>query len=125
MANGIRIGDPRGFNKERSSKFCEGSRVRQTHEEGRKIYRPKRGGNNNKDEDNSLKTLNDKQTASLQRIKTASLQRKNTRDIKLSDGEALVMLELWRMQSITTLPSLPGPLWFGVVTPDKVLFMVK
>ena len=25
MANGIRIGDPRGFNKGRSSKFCEGS----------------------------------------------------------------------------------------------------
>ena len=31
MANG----DPRGFNKGRSSKFREGSRVRQTPEEGR------------------------------------------------------------------------------------------
>ena len=60
MANGIRTGDPRGFNKGRSSKFREGSRVRQTPEEGRKTYRPKRCENNNKDEDNSLKTLNDK-----------------------------------------------------------------
>ena len=30
MANGIRTGDPRGFNKGRSSKFREGSRIRQT-----------------------------------------------------------------------------------------------
>ena len=36
------------------------SRVRQTPEEGRRKYRPKRCGNNNKDEDNSPKTLNDK-----------------------------------------------------------------
>ena len=36
MANGIRTGDPRGFNKGRSSKFREGSRVRQTPEEGRR-----------------------------------------------------------------------------------------
>ena len=60
MANGIGTGVPRGFNKGRSSKFREGSRVRQTPEEGRRIYRPKRCGNNNKDEDNSPKTLNDK-----------------------------------------------------------------
>ena len=58
MANGIRTGDPRGFNKGRSSKFREGSRVRQTPEEGRRTYRPKRCGNN--DEDNSPKNLNDK-----------------------------------------------------------------
>ena len=42
MANGIRTGDPRGFNKGRSSKFREGSRVRQTPEVGRRTYRPKR-----------------------------------------------------------------------------------
>ena len=60
MANGIRTGDPCGFNKGRSSKFREGSRVRQTPEEGWSTYRPKRCGNNNKDEDNSLKTPNDK-----------------------------------------------------------------
>ena len=51
MANGIRTGDPRGFNKGRCSKFREGSRVRQT---------PKSCRNNNKDEDNSPKNLNDK-----------------------------------------------------------------
>ena len=60
MANGIRTGDPRGFNKGRSSKFREGSRVRQTPEEGRRTHWPKHGENNNKDEDNSLKNLNDK-----------------------------------------------------------------
>ena len=56
MANGIRTGNHRGFNKERSSKF----RVLQTPEEGRRTYRPKRCGNNNKGEDDSPKNLNDK-----------------------------------------------------------------
>ena len=60
MANGIRTGDPRGFNKGRSWNFCEGSRVRQTPEEGCMMYQPKRCGNNNNDKDNSPKTLNDK-----------------------------------------------------------------
>ena len=60
MANELRTGDFRGFNKGRSSKFRVGSRVRQAPEEGRRTYRPKCCGNNNKDEDNSLKTLNDK-----------------------------------------------------------------
>ena len=59
MANGIRTGDPHGFNKGCSSKFHEGSWVRQT-PEGQRTYRLKRCGNNNKDEDNSLKNLNDK-----------------------------------------------------------------
>ena len=58
MAIGIRTGDPRGFSKGRSSKFRVGSRVRQTPEEGWRTYRPKRCGNNK--EDNSPKTLNDK-----------------------------------------------------------------
>ena len=62
MANGIRTSDPHGFNKERSSKFREGSRFRQTPAEGQRTYRPKRCGNNNKDEDNSLKTLKDKKS---------------------------------------------------------------
>ena len=66
MANGIRTGDPHhGFNKGRSSKFREGSRVRQTPEEGRRTYRLKRCGNNNKDKDNSPKTLNEKKKESL------------------------------------------------------------
>ena len=59
MVNGIRTGDPRGFIKGRRSKFREGSRVRQTPEEACRTYRPKRCVNN-KDEDNSLKTLKDK-----------------------------------------------------------------
>ena len=29
------------------------------------------------------------------------------------------MLELWGMQSTPLLPLLPGPLWPGVITPDK------
>ena len=60
MANGNRIGDPCGFNKGRNPKFRVGSRVRQTPEEGRRIYRLKCCGNNNKEEDNGPKTLDDK-----------------------------------------------------------------
>ena len=60
MANGIRTGDRHGFNKGCSSKFREGSRVRQTPEKVRRTYQPKCCGNNNKDEDNSPKTLNNK-----------------------------------------------------------------
>ena len=59
MANGIRTSDPHRFNKGCSSKFCEGFWVRQTPEEGWRTYWPKCCGNNNKDEENSLKTLND------------------------------------------------------------------
>ena len=33
------------------------------------------------------------------------------------------MLEFWGMQSTSSLPSLPGPLWPGVVAPDRVLSM--
>ena len=60
MANGIGTVDPRGFNKGRGSKFREGSRVRQTPEEGQRTYQPKCCLNDNKDEDNSQKNLNDK-----------------------------------------------------------------
>ena len=65
MANGIRTDDPLGFNKGHSLKFREGSRVQQTPEEGQSTYLPKHCGNNNKDEDNSLKTLNDKKSSSF------------------------------------------------------------
>ena len=51
---------PRGFNKGRSARFRVGYRVQQTPEEGQRRYRPKHIGNNNKDEDNSPKTHNDK-----------------------------------------------------------------
>ena len=33
------------------------------------------------------------------------------------------MLELWGMQSTPSWPSLPGPLWSGMVAPDRVLSM--
>ena len=33
------------------------------------------------------------------------------------------MQELWVIQSTPSLPSLPGPLWSGVVAPDRVLLM--
>ena len=52
-------------NKGRSLKFREGSRVRQTPEEGRRTYRPKCCENNNKDEDDSPKILNDKNQQAL------------------------------------------------------------
>ena len=42
-------------------------------------------------------------------------------DTKQSDGEVPVMLELWRLQSTSSLPSLPGPLWSGIVATDRVL----
>ena len=51
---------PHGFNKGHSSKFHVGFQVQQTPEEGWRTYQPKYCGNNNKDEDNSPKTLNDK-----------------------------------------------------------------
>ena len=44
-------------------------------------------------------------------------------DTKQSDGEVPVMLELWAMQSTRLLPSFPGPLWPGMVTPDRALSM--
>ena len=42
-------------------------------------------------------------------------------DTKQCDCEALVMLELWGMQSTPSLSLLPGPLWLGVVAPNRVL----
>ena len=44
-------------------------------------------------------------------------------DIKQSDDKAPVMLELWGMQSTSSLQLLPGQLWPGVATPDRVLSM--
>ena len=46
-------------------------------------------------------------------------------DTKQSDGEVPAMLELWGMRRTPSLPSLPGPLWPGVVAPDRVLSIVK
>ena len=44
-------------------------------------------------------------------------------DTKQSDGEVPAMLELWGIRSTPLLPSLPGPLWPGVVAPDGALSM--
>ena len=44
-------------------------------------------------------------------------------DTKQSDSEVPVMLELCWIQSTPSLPSISGPLWPGVVAPDKVLSM--
>ena len=42
---------------------------------------------------------------------SATLNESSRYDTKQSDGEASLMLELWEMQSTSSLPSLPGPLW--------------
>ena len=44
-------------------------------------------------------------------------------DAKESDGEVLVMLELWGMQNTSSLPLLPCPLWPRVAAPDRILSM--
>ena len=61
MVKGIRASDPRGLNKEYDSVFYVGSRVwQETSNESRRTPRPKRFKYKTKDEDNSPKTLNDK-----------------------------------------------------------------
>ena len=45
-------------------------------------------------------------------------------DTQQSDGETPVLLKLWGMWS-SSLPSLPGPLWPGVVSSDRVLSKSK
>ena len=42
---------------------------------------------------------------------------------KQADGEVPVMLGLWGMQSTSSLPLLPGPLWPGMVASDRALSM--
>ena len=44
-------------------------------------------------------------------------------DSKQSDGEVPVMHELWGIQGTPSLTSLTGPLYPGVVVPDRFLFM--
>ena len=62
-------------------------------------------------------------TASLQRGTTPPPNKYPGYDNKQSDSEAPLMLELWGMRSTPSLPSLPDPLWTGVVAPDRVLSM--
>ena len=60
------MSDPHGLNKGCHLKFCVDSRVQQeTPEEGQRTYQLKRCEYNNKDEDNSPKTLNDKNIRSI------------------------------------------------------------
>ena len=44
-------------------------------------------------------------------------------DNKQSDGEVPVMLGPWGMRSTPSLPLLPGPLWPGIISPDRALSM--
>ena len=44
-------------------------------------------------------------------------------DTKQSDCDVSVMLELWGTWSTPSLPSRPGPLWPGVVSPNKAQSM--
>ena len=67
MANGIRTDDPVDSIKDIVRSSVKVPEFRQTPEEGRRIYRAKRC--ENKDEDNSLKTLNDKNQTSSQKFR--------------------------------------------------------
>ena len=73
MVSGMRTGYPHGLNKGLGSKFSDGSRLRQEGsrvrkedsrvrqeipEEGRRAHQPKGCTDNNKNEDNSLKNIN-------------------------------------------------------------------
>ncbi len=42
---------------------------------------------------------------------------------KQSDGEVPVILGPWGIRNTPSLPLLPGPLWPGVVAPDRALSM--
>ena len=60
MVNGIRTIYCCGLDKGFSSKFCVGSQVwQETSKEGQRMHQPKHCEYENKDEDNSLNTLND------------------------------------------------------------------
>ena len=57
----------------------------------------------------------------LQTSKTLPTNEYPGYDTKQCDGEAPVRLELWGMQSISSLSSPPVPLWPGMVKTDRVL----
>ena len=42
---------------------------------------------------------------------------------KKSDSKVTVMLELWEMRITPSVSLLPGPLWLGMVAPDRALSM--
>ena len=57
-------------------------------------------------------------------VKTSSPNECPRYDTKQSDDEVPVMLGLWEMRSTPSLPLLSGPLWPGMVAPDRALSMV-
>ena len=61
----------------------------------------------------------------LQNTPTASLQIGKTPSISVQDMTLnnVMATEHWGMHSTSSLPSLQGPLWTGVVAPDRVLSM--
>ena len=61
-------------------------------------------------------------TASQQWGKTSPNERP-VYDTKQSDGEVPVLLELWEMQSTSSLQSLLGPHWPRAAVPERVLSM--
>ena len=46
-------------------------------------------------------------------------------DIKQSDCEASVILELWGMRSTPLFPSIPGQLWPVVEVPDRCMSKIE
>ena len=63
-------------------------------------------------------------TACLQRCKSTASECRRY-DTKQFDGEAPVMLRLWGIWSTPYSSLLTGPLWPGVVAPDRVLSMCQ
>ena len=57
--------------------------------------------------------------ASQQKGKTTTTTECPGYDTKQLNGEVPVMLELWGMLDTTSFPLLPGPLWPGLVAPDR------
>ena len=68
--------------------------------------------------------LKNTSSASLQRGKTPPNQCPEY-DLKQSDGDTVVMVELWGIRSSPILSSLPDPLWQRGVASDRVLLMGK
>ena len=59
----------------------------------------------------------------VQRGKTPSPNECPGYDTKQSDGDITVILVPWAMWSTPSLSLLPGPLWPGIVAPDRSLSM--
>ena len=59
---------------------------------------------------------------SLQRGRTPPTSRYDT---KQSDAEASEFKELWGMHRTPSLPSVTGPLWPGLVTPNEIKYTNK